>query len=967
MRKIYYYLFVLAALISFNAKAQSIHACFSATNGATFPVTQCGGFFLQLTNCSTGTYDSAVWKLQQSNNHNCTGPWGITFTTSKGGASATTGTGYSLAVDGSYKLCLVIYNTSTGQVDSTCTCIAIVNPIPVPNFTASDTLKCGGLTTTFTPTIQSGTAPFGTTTWYFGDNVIQTISGTTPITHTYSCKNTNPPCYSVTISVTDANGCSKVVTKPCMIFVPCNPTPTVAVGSGNICTVPTSITFNASATSLIGHGIYTWWFPPGTVPPFLPSAGPSSSVTLVTQSYSTFGCHDVVVALKDSITGCSDTTHVHNAVCLQGISVVSVSPSVSNVCCNQPFTVTLNAATNPVSSPVCAVNGILVATPVGGGAAVTLGSVSSISPSTFALPCGASSAVTYNVCFQSGQVTNQCNNCTQTYNGCFQIVVNPSPTAQINLTVPTLASYCSKGHQFCFHASTPASNLSGATYSWYIGNVSGTPLSTTTSFCYTFPNFGSYKIYLQVCQSVANGGCCALDSMTVSQVPPTGSFTISLNHGCDSVCTKFTVSPATDSLYIFDFGDGSPLFSSNIDTARHCYLSNLDTCFNVTIIHISHSIGGFACADTLRQKGAVKIGHIMVPNITMTPPVQCLIHKQACVKVYPNNPGLIPPPGASTSTCLTHACHWYFTKPGDPQPIVQSYVCDSPKVCFDDTGHFDAHYVIFNNSCPDTLFVPNAVLINGILGDFADSLHCLTGGALTSFCVTIKSTFKVYPTPTDSTHIAFIVNNGSCGGATTYNFAVAPNGPLPQFNHCFCAAGSYTITMITKNASNGCPSDTTTKTITVASYHAQIDLIPTGTNPDECMPFNFCFTSANSTPTHPDIISWSFGDGNTSNIVAPCHTYSNCGIYNVKLVLKDNSGTCSDSTQQVVTLHNITPNVTISNISTCSTCVVFHNNSIYCGGTPATTTIHFYNGLPDIIINGAWTTYNYCSTSTLGS
>ena len=977
MRKIYYYLIGLFLLFNTASKAQAIHACFSAGGGQTFPVTQCGGFVLPLTNCSTGTYDSAVWKLQISSNYNCTGPWGITFVTTKGGAQATAGTGYSLSVDGSYKVCLLIYNRTTGQVDSSCQCIAVVYPFPIPNFSVSDSFHCGGLTTTFTPQIQSGTTPYGPITWYFGDNLTQTTNTVSNVTHTYACKNSNPPCYSVTISVTDAHGCSKVVTKPCLVNVPCKPSATVSVTGGSACSTPTSITFHATPSGLYGHGIYSWWFPPGSTPPFTPTFGPSSSVGNVTQPFSTYGCKNVILAIKDSATGCSDTANVNNAVCIQGITVTSLSSNLNHVCCSQPFAITFNASSNPVSTPPCAIVGTLVATPVGGGATIVLGQISSTSPKTVSLPCTSSAAVTYNICFQNSTVTNLCNNCTLNYTGCLQVTVNPSPTAQINLTPPTLASYCSKGHQFCFNASTPSNNLPGCSYAWYLGSTSNTALSNTSTFCYTFPNFGTYKIYLKVCQSALNGGCCALDSIVVSQNPPTGSFIVSNTRGCDTLCAKFTVSPSTDSLYIYNFGDGT-IVTSNQDTMHHCFHSNLDTCYTVTIIHIAHSLGGFVCVDTLRQKGIIKIGHKMIPSITMSPPIQCLVHKQACVYVYPNNPGLIPPTGASNSTCLSKACHWYFTKPFDPNPIVQSYVCDSPKVCFDDTGHFDAHYVIINNTCPDTVVVHNAVVINGVLGDFKDSLHCASNGTLTNFCVTIKSNIKVFPTPTnphDSTHIKFIVNNNTCGSPTIYNFAVAPNGPPPIFNHCFCTAGSYTITMITKNSATGCPPDTTIKTITVASYHAVMNLSPISTNPIGCFvyPYGFCFTSIGSSPALPDKITWSFGDGKTlNNATAPCHTYDSCGTYIVKLRLADNSGTCSDSTQLTVALHDIYPNITASLVSPCSNCYVFHNSTVFCGGTPGTTTIHFYNivggaTIPDIVIHGAWTSYTFCSPAVVNS
>ena len=949
---------MLFLMLTIAAKAQSPHACFTESNGQTFPISHCGGTFVQFTNCSTGTYDSAVWKLQISNNYNCTGPFGLTFITSKGGAQASSGTGFALTVNGSYKLCLVLYNRTNGTKDSVCQCVANIYPIPLPDFSASDTFKCGNLTTTFTPLISSGTAPYGPITWFFGDNLTKITAGATTVNHSYACKSTNPPCYSVTISVADAHGCAKVVTKPCMIYVPCKPVASVTVGAGNPCAAPATITFNATATPLIGRGIYTWWFPPTSVPPFSPAAGPSSVATSASQTYPTAGCKDVIVAVKDSVSGCSDTTQIHNAVCIQSINVVSIGTNVSQVCCGQSFTVNLNANTVPAASPPCDINGVLIATPVGGGSPIFLGPISSLAPSTFSIQCIASTAVTYNICFQGGIVTNACNNCTKTYNGCFQITVNPAPTAHINLTAPTLASYCSKGHQFCFHASAPINNLPGCTYSWWAGAMIGTPMQTGTTFCNTYPNFGSYKVYLKVCQSTANGGCCSVDSFTISQFPPTGTFTVSNFQGCDTVTAKISVTPKTDSLYIYNFGDGT-IISSIHDTISHKYASNLDTCFDLKIIHIAKSVGGFACADTMTQKGAVKIGHKMIPNVTMSPPVQCLIHKQACVNIYPNNPGLILPPGVIS--CVSHSCHWFFTKPDDKSPVVQSYVCDSPKVCFDDTGHFDAHYVIVNNGCTDTLIIKRAVVINGVLGDFTDTVKCSANGNLTSNCVTFRSQLKVYPPPSnphDSTHVKFIINNGTCGAPTILNFSIPPTGgTAPVFSHCFCAAGTYTVTMITSNPSTGCPADTTIKTVTIASYHANLSVVP---NAPHCAPYNYCFNITGSSPNVPDKVRWIFGDGNSTGTTAPCHNYDTCGLMKVKLIISNSLGTCSDSAQTTLTIHDFKPDITITKANaSCNACVTFVNNTIYCGGQAGSTFLAFGDG-NNTTIQGAWTTYNYC-------
>ena len=61
-----------------------------------------------------------------------------------------------------------------------------------------------------------------------------------------------------------------------------------------------------------------------------------------------------------------------------------------------------------------------------------------------------------------------------------------------------------------------------------------------------------------------------------------------------------------------------------------------------------------------------------------------------------------------------------------------------------------------------------------------------------------------------------------------------------------------------------------------------------------CDGFSFDFENLNNSPLNNTFL-WSFGDGNTSTLPSPTHTYATAGIYNVKLVVNQGAP-CSDST-----------------------------------------------------------------------
>ena len=102
--------------------------------------------------------------------------------------------------------------------------------------------------------------------------------------------------------------------------------------------------------------------------------------------------------------------------------------------------------------------------------------------------------------------------------------------------------------------------------------------------------------------------------------------------------------------------------------------------------------------------------------------------------------------------------------------------------------------------------------------------------------------------------------------------------------HLYAASGSYNVTL---SLSNGTCIDDTVITVNVSpSPIAQISApFISG-----CSPFQVNFS--NLTTGSPNYY-WDFGDGNSSNLQQPVHTYQNGGNYAVVMVAS--LGTCSDT------------------------------------------------------------------------
>lgn len=57
---------------------------------------------------------------------------------------------------------------------------------------------------------------------------------------------------------------------------------------------------------------------------------------------------------------------------------------------------------------------------------------------------------------------------------------------------------------------------------------------------------------------------------------------------------------------------------------------------------------------------------------------------------------------------------------------------------------------------------------------------------------------------------------------------------------------------------------------------------------------------------------WDFGDGNTSTVAYPWHQYTTSGTYTACLTVSDGSGNCTNTTCQVITIGNVSPNCAVS-------------------------------------------------------
>lgn len=147
----------------------------------------------------------------------------------------------------------------------------------------------------------------------------------------------------------------------------------------------------------------------------------------------------------------------------------------------------------------------------------------------------------------------------------------------------------------------------------------------------------------------------------------------------------------------------------------------------------------------------------------------------------------------------------------------------------------------------------------------------------------------------------------SSNGVITYTGS-GSNGNGTMTTQNYTANGIYTITLLVQKISPTC-SATTSQTINITNASGCLLNANFSSTYGGAGLVNFVSTSSGTTAGCS--YSWNYGDGSTGSGALSSHTYTNNGIYNVKL-LATNSATCTslDSMNVSVCLNPITPSFT---------------------------------------------------------
>lgn len=268
----------------------------------------------------------------------------------------------------------------------------------------------------------------------------------------------------------------------------------------------------------------------------------------------------------------------------------------------------------------------------------------------------------------------------------------------------------------------------------------------------------------------------------------------------------------------------------------------------------------------------------LAPNMSVTVPQQILTCNTSSMtmKIAP-------------SSTVTHT--WYFM--GTPGVLQDDsiQVFTSPAAS---TASFINEYTLVatdvNNLCKTTTVIP---VYQNIFPPIAAVAGPPLGGCQNTVVLTNVSSSGV---------------PGSVFSNTLPVIGLLWEGPSPQptaaISSTYLAQTTGVYTMTAKDMNNGCTKSTTYNF--VAGLSAAFAHTITGGLA--------VFQNLSNVTSTTTTFYWDFGDGNTSTLQNPAHTYSNGGAYLVKHKIMDSGISCSDSTMQSVTISGV-PCVANSNFS----------------------------------------------------
>ena len=145
--------------------------------------------------------------------------------------------------------------------------------------------------------------------------------------------------------------------------------------------------------------------------------------------------------------------------------------------------------------------------------------------------------------------------------------------------------------------------------------------------------------------------------------------------------------------------------------------------------------------------------------------------------------------------------------------------------------------------------------------------------------------------------VQFMDRSGGNPSSWTWDFGDGGSSTFQNPSHTYTFAGTFGV-RLTVQGSTGSDTGYRQELVTVTEKVQAPDAVFTASSFSGTTPLSVQFTDQST--GSPTIWTWTFGDGSTSSLRNPAHTYVNAGTYQVELTVSNSGG--ADSARQTVTV-----------------------------------------------------------------
>jgi PKD repeat protein len=501
----------------------------------------------------------------------------------------------------------------------------------------------------------------------------------------------------------------------------------------------------------------------------------------------------------------------------------------------------------------------------------------------------------------------------------------------------TMSCDASKSFAFSFNGSNASS------YLWSFGDGATSMLSNPT---HAYNKTGKFTVSLKAWNSNGCSDSIAKKDFIFIDNPSNPAFTVSGGNACLGSVVRFTDSTSGAVSWFWNFGDGATSTDRN---PTHSYSSSGK--FSVTLTTINTA----GCKSSVTQSDIVTVNGNLTANFTgkfsgcaplavnftnhsvnatsylwdfgdgststTKNPAHIYYHdssytvilhafsKTGCEKIYSIKDAVIilPRPKAAFSLPFTSGCPPFTAHFQNKYQEGNSYLWDfgdhtystdtNPVHVYNKEGTYSIKLISTNKGgCKDTILMKNYLQLK-----VPDIKYA--GAKTISGCIPFITTLS---------------DAASGNVAWNWDFGDGTSSTLQSPQHIWSKAGKYSVTLTTITAS-GCR--ITLKDFQVFDLH---DYKATFTyKVSDCPPYVVNFTDS-----APGAVKWfwDFGDGTTSSIQSPQHTFQFSGNYVVTLTVNNPSG-CSYSISKKLHFNSYGESFSITPLSPTSATVVFKANT----------------------------------------